>query len=86
MIIASDSKQVIDDIQRNSSGVYGAIISEIRHRASFLNCNFKFEGRSSNGDADRLPKFSHSLDPGRYTRLVEPHDPICIPHHVEFDQ
>ena len=37
VVIALDSKQVINDIGRNSRGNYGAIISEIRQRASLLN-------------------------------------------------
>lgn len=85
-IIASDSKPVINDIAKNNQGSYGAIISEIRQRASSIKCNFIFEGRASNGDADRLSKFSHSLDQGRHIWLVEPHDPFCISHHVEFDE
>lgn len=85
-IIASDSKHVINDINRASHGGSGAIISEIKQRVLFVNCKFSFEGRATNGDADRLAKFSHSLDQGRHAWLAEPHDPFCIPFHVKFDQ
>ena len=84
MIIALDSKQVINDIQKNSSGVYEAIISEIRHRA-FSNCNFMFEGRAANQDADRLAKFAYSLDQGRHVWMSIPHDPFCIPQTAVFE-
>lgn len=83
-VIASDSKQVINDIEKASCGGYGVIISEIKLRSLAFNC-FTFEGRAANCDADRLAKFSHSLDQGRHVWLVEPHDPFCIPLHVEFD-
>lgn len=84
-VIASDSKQVINDIAKQSRGEYRAIISEINQRATSFNCNFSFEGRASNMDGDRLAKFAHSLDQGRHVWLGQPHDPICIPHHVDFE-
>ena len=57
-LIASDSKQVVNDIKTASNGTYGAIISEIRNLSVGFNCNITFEGRVSNSDADRLAKFS----------------------------
>lgn len=83
VIIAMNSKQVINDIERVSRGGYGASISEIRQRSS-LNCIFSFESRTVNSDADRLTKFFHYLDLGRYDWFVEPHSPFCIPHHLIF--
>ena len=64
VIIASDSKQVVNDIERGTSSTYGCIISEIKQRVSLINCKFTFEGRASNTDADRLAKFSNTLDLG----------------------
>ena len=51
-----------------------------------LELNFIFERRASDGDVDRLVKFLHSLHQGRHIWLIQPHDPICIPPHVEFEQ
>ena len=51
-----------------------------------LELNFIFERRASDGDVDRLVKFSHSLDQGRHIWLVRPHDPFCVPKYVEFDE
>jgi len=61
-IIASDSKQVVNDIDRASRGGYGAIVSEIKQRALSFNCKFTIEGIVSNSDVNRLAKFSHLLD------------------------
>lgn len=85
-IIASDSKQIINDIDKASNGNYGAIIHEIKTRASAFNCNFSFEGRAANHDADSLAKYSHSLDQGRHVWMSVPHDPFCIPQVVVFEQ
>ena len=83
--VASDSKQIVSEIYSGSNGVYGAIISEINNRALLFNYKFTFKGRAVNRDADRLAKFSNSLDQGRHIRLTQPHDPIVMPLHVEFE-
>ena len=44
VIIASDSKQVVNGIERGSSSTYGCIISEIKQQASLINHRFTFEG------------------------------------------
>jgi hypothetical protein len=85
-VIASDSKQVVSDIKASSCGTYGAIIKEIKQKSLMFNCTFTFEGRGANRDAGRLARFSHSLDQGRQVWLVAPHDPFCIPCHMDFDQ
>ena len=84
-VLASDSKQVVDDIKKSSQGAHGAIITEIRQRLLLFNCNITFEGRTANKDADRLAKFAQSLDQGRHVWFDTPHDPFCIPHHVDFE-
>lgn len=56
-IVASDAKQVVQDISRNNMGPYGMVIAEIKARAAAFNCNIVFEGRRSNGDAHSLAKF-----------------------------
>lgn len=60
-VISSDSKQVISDINNGSSGRLGAIISEIRIKASIINCSFIFECRDVNTEAHSLAKFSLTL-------------------------
>lgn len=52
----------VNDINRGTHERYGSIINEIKLRATTLNCQFTFEGRAANTYADRLAKFSHSLD------------------------
>lgn len=84
-IVASNSNQVIGDIQQGNKGGYGTIISEIKKRAVMFNCTFTFEGRASNIDVDRLAKILNSLDQGRHVWLMQPHDPFCIPLHIEFE-
>ena len=84
-IIASDSKQVINDLNNNHRGKHGAIIFEINHRASVFNCKFTLEGRASNGDAHSIARSSLCLQQGRHLWLVYPHA-NCIPQTVAFDQ
>ncbi|XBH73213.1 hypothetical protein VPH35_100353 [Triticum aestivum] len=42
----------------------------------------KTDGEASDTDADKLAKFSHSLDQGRHVF----HDLFCIPRHVDSEQ
>lgn len=74
-IIASDSEQIVNDIDRGSHGRYGAIIVEIKQRATMFNCKFTFEGRAANSEAVNL-----------HVRLVQPHDPFRIALHMNFEQ
>ena len=85
-IVASDSRQVISDINKNARGRYGAIISEIRLQAEQFQCLFTFERREVNVEAHSLAKFSLSLDPGRHFWFGQSHDLNCIPHIVDFDE
>ena len=73
-VVASDCKQVIGDIARDSQGPYGAIIREIKLRSSPLLCNFTFKSRAVNLEAHKLAKFSLCLPPGRHVWLGQPHD------------
>lgn len=84
-VVASDCKQVIGDIARDSQGPYGVIIREIKMRSSPFLCNFTFESRAVNLEAHKLAKFSLSLALGRHVWLGQPHDQRCIPHIVDFD-
>ena len=83
-IIASDCKQVVSDIQKGTRGRYGTIISEIKLSATTFNCNFVWEGRAVNYEAHRLAKFALSQGPGHHMWLENPHDPSCIPLHVDY--
>ena len=71
---------------KGSNGHHGAIIHEIKSRSAPFFCNFMFESRSVNVEAHRLAKFARNLAPGRHVWLGQPHDPVCIPPSVEFDQ
>lgn len=64
IVVVSDSRQVVNDIQKGSSGIYGQVIEEIKLSALNFNCIFCFENRSTNFEADLLAKHSHSLDRG----------------------
>jgi hypothetical protein len=65
---------VIDDIAGGTNGRYGAIILEIKDRASRLQeKTFAFEGRASNFEAHNLARFSTSLDIGRHLWLGNPY-------------
>jgi hypothetical protein len=47
--VASDCKQVVDDIKEGSLGKYGSVIQEITARRNqFAECTIEFEGRSNN--------------------------------------
>ena len=86
LIVASDARQVVKDISNNSMGPYGMVISEIKSRILSFNCQLVFEGCRSNGDAHSLAKFSLSLARGRHLWLINPHNPLCIPQTVDFDE
>lgn len=47
-VVATDSKQVANDILSGSSGAYGQILAV---RYLNFNCTFRFEGRASNTEA-----------------------------------
>ena len=73
-IVASNCKQVIDDIARGSQGDYGVIIKEIRSRSPPSTSSFTFEKREANVEAHKLAKFPLSLPPGRHVWLGQSHD------------
>lgn len=86
VIIASDVKQVVLDINSSSKGSYGAIISEIHLYSSLFQCKFTYESRKVNVEAHKLAKFSLSLGLGRHVWFDQSHDPTCIPQLVVFDE
>jgi hypothetical protein len=69
-MVASDCKQVVADIVEGTLGKYGAVVSEIKGRASnFLGSEFVYEGRSSNFEAHDLARQGLSLEGGRHMWL-----------------
>lgn len=84
MVIASISKQVVDDINTGNRGIYGSVIKEIRLRASHFMCSFTYESCDLNVEAYTLAKLAHSLGPGRHVSLGHSHDSRCIPQTVLF--
>ena len=54
-IVASDCKQVVEDLSKGSQGQYGAIIREIREIRSRVTptSKFTFEGREANVEAHK---------------------------------
>jgi ribonuclease HI len=78
--IASDCKQVVDDIAEDSGGRYASIIKEIKvYRSEFEKVIVVHEGRKSNTEAHNLARFALSLDLGRHLWLLAPYDPLVIP-------
>ena len=85
--VASDCQGAITDINMGTRGPHAAIVHEIMaRRSSFTLCTFVFESRSSNVEAHRLARFALNLAQGRHVWFDQPHDPVCIPPSVEFDQ
>ena len=68
-----------------SNGTYSSIITQIKVRAESFNCRITHEGRASYTDAYSLAKFSVRLAQGCHVWLLQPHDALCIPHNVVFD-
>ena len=85
--IASDYKQVVNQIHQRAGGDHGIIIKEILQTSTlFTTCNFFFEPRESNYEAHRLARFGISLPAGRHLWLGIQHDPIVIPINILGDQ
>ena len=82
--MASDCKQVVEELAKGCQGFYGAVIREIRHRVSPTS-KFTFEKREANVEAHKLAKYALSLLPGRHVWLGQPHDQTCIPLSVDFE-
>jgi hypothetical protein len=73
----------VGDIAQGSGGLHATIIKEIRARVDGLNsCNFIYESRNSNVDADSLAKYSLNLAPSRHIWLLQPHDFVTIPWDI----
>jgi hypothetical protein len=86
-LVASDCRQVIDDISEDTGGQYASIVKEISiHKLAFNNVIFTFERRESNKDAHSLARFALGLAPGRHVWLLEPFDTSRIPVTLSFDQ
>jgi L-amino acid N-acyltransferase YncA len=64
--VASNCKQVVDDIKEGILGKYGSIIQEITAQTNqFAESVIEFEGRSSNFKAHNLARYVLSIDAGR---------------------
>ena len=81
--VASDCKNVIDDIRQGSAAAYGAIIREIVDRSKFFAiCSFSHEFRSSNVEAHNLAKHALSLGVGRRVWLGNPGNLSFVPVNI----
>ena len=85
-VVASYSKQVVQDINQGTLCNYAAITNEVRARALSFSCKFIFEGRANNYEAHSLARFSLNLALGRHVWLDQPHDTTCIPPSVDLDE
>ena len=86
LVITSDCRQVIQDINTGTRGGYASIISEINHRATTFHCMFTFESRSVNYEAHNLAKFALSRGLGRHVWFGQSYDQRRIPLRVDFDE
>ena len=83
MVVASDCKSVIEDIQIGVGGLHGNIIKEIQASvADFAAVSFIHEGRALNTEADSLAKHTVNLDTGRHLWLLQPPGELHI--HVNI--
>ena len=81
--VASDCKNVVDDINQGSSADHAAIIHEIIERSIvFHACNFIHNFRSLNFEAHNLTRHALSLGFGRRVWLGQPGDLSFIPVNV----
>jgi hypothetical protein len=71
IIISSECQVVVGEIAQGTWGYYATVIKEIQASLSeFVACNFIFENRSLNVEADSLAKFSLHLALGRHVWLL----------------
>ena len=78
--MASDSQEVINDINRGTRGPNASIVHEIpSHCNDFSSCSFVHERRNFNFEAHNLAKYACKLGIGRHVWLDIPHDPTCVP-------
>ena len=83
LLVASDCKVVVDAIRQGSSAEFGAIVEEIKTRATtFISCSFTHEYRTSNTEAHNLAKHALSLGFGRHTWLGQPGDLLFVPMNI----
>ena len=81
--IASDCKNVVQEIKEGSRSSYGAIIHEISLGLNaFISCNIVYESRSSNFEAHNLAKHALHLGPGRHVWLAHPGNLLSVPVNV----
>jgi hypothetical protein len=87
LCVASDCLEVIKNLNQPYQGIYGAVIREIKDTIGlFSSVVFRFESRSSNGEAHRLARSSVSLDCGRRVWLIQPAENLCIPLNILNNQ
>lgn len=81
----SDCLEIVNNINRGGSPVYGLIWNEIAHRKrEFDEVSFCFEHRESNFEDHALANAVSSLQIGRHVWLGLVPDIICIPDTLIF--
>ena len=85
--VASDCKVAVEDLKKENSSVYGAIIHEIIKRSTnFTSCSFVHEHRNFNFEAHNLAKLACNLQSGRHLWLVNPYDQRIVPMNITDNQ
>uniref|UniRef100_A0A453NA43 RNase H type-1 domain-containing protein n=1 Tax=Aegilops tauschii subsp. strangulata TaxID=200361 RepID=A0A453NA43_AEGTS len=81
--VASDCKVVVEDLQKDNSASYGAIVHEIiAHSSSFDFCSFRHDFRSSNYEAHNLARHALSLGGGHRVWLGHPGNLPSVPVNI----
>lgn len=84
ILVASDCKEVVEDIKNGTGGMHGSTVQEIRSiAASSEYCSFTLEGRNTNVEAQNLTKFALCLTGGRHVWFIQPHDINCILMNID---
>lgn len=79
VIVASDCQEVVNNLNKDTGGLYASIIKEIRATSAQLQqCSFTFKGRESNREVLSLAKHTLGLPLGRHVWLLNPPDISCI--------
>lgn len=87
VLIATDCKQLADDIKTASGGLHGVIVKEIvTSMSAFESCSIVYESRDSNLEARSLAKLALGLDAGHHVWLLQTPDLNWIPMDISINE
>ncbi|KAI5016597.1 hypothetical protein ZWY2020_006448 [Hordeum vulgare] len=87
VVVASDCRDVVKDINQGTRGPNSAVIHEIIARSSsFTSCKFLHERRNFNFEAHDLAKSACNLRMGRHIWLGFPHNPNLVHMNIAINE